>query len=198
RRRAAGRCGGLRSLVCGPPAVISAIREQIDALAYAHSGSFTTDALEGLAADLVARAPRELDHAYSVSGGSEAVEAALKIARQYFVERGEPNRRHVIARWQSFHGHTLGALATGGNLARRMRFAPLLFPVTHIGPCYAYRYRHEGESDEAYGRRAADALERAIVELGPDTVCAFVAETVVGATLGAVPALPRHFHPIRP
>jgi adenosylmethionine-8-amino-7-oxononanoate aminotransferase len=185
------------SLGYGHPGVISAIRDQIDALAYAHSGFFTTDALEGLAADLVARAPRQLDHAYPVSGGSEAVEAALKIARQYFVERGQPERRRVIARWQSFHGNTLGALATGGNLARRMRFAPLLFPVTHIGACYAYRYRHDGESDEAYGRRAADALERAILELGPDSVCAFVAETVVGATLGAVPAVRGYFQRIR-
>src|SRR5215470_9566816 len=140
---------GVCSLGYGHPAVISAIREQIDALAYAHSGSFTTDALEGLAADLVARAPRELDHAYPVSGGSEAIEAALKIARQYFVERGETERRHIIARWQSQHGNTLGALATNGSLARRVRFAPLLFPVTHIAPCFAYRHAFDDETEEA-------------------------------------------------
>jgi adenosylmethionine-8-amino-7-oxononanoate aminotransferase len=185
------------SLGYGHPAVIAAIRDQLDALAYAHSGFFTTEALEGLAADLVARAPRSLDHAYTVSGGSEAVEAALRLARQYFVERGEAARRHVITRRRSFHSHLLGGLATGDSLAPKMRFAPLLFPVTQITPCYEYRYRLETETEQAYARRAADALEDAILELGPQTVCAFVAETVVGATLGAVPAVRGYFERIR-
>src|SRR5262245_2326333 len=140
------------SLGYGHPAVISAIHDQIDALAYAHAGFFTTDALEGLAADLVARAPPELDHDYPGAGGAEPSEAALRLARQYFVERGEPARRHIIARWQSQHGNTLGALATGGSLARCVRFAPLAFPVTHIAPCYAYRHAFDDETEEAYGQ----------------------------------------------
>jgi adenosylmethionine-8-amino-7-oxononanoate aminotransferase len=138
-----------------------------------------------------------MSHVYFVSGGSEGIEAALKMARQYFVERGEPNRRHFIARWQSYHGNTLGALAIGGNAWRRGMFAPILAPSHHIAPCYAYRSQRPDESPEAYGRRMADELDAKIVELGPDNVIAFVAETVVGATLGAVEPAPGYFKRIR-
>src|SRR5690606_13886040 len=116
--------------------VLAAMRRQMDALEYAHTSFFTTEAAEALAEELIAHAPAPLDHVYLVSGGSEAVEAALKLARQYFVERGEPERRHVVARLQSYHGNTLGALAVGGNLGRRAPFEPLLFPAHHIDPCY--------------------------------------------------------------
>ena len=132
-----------------------------------------------------------------MSGGSEAVEAALKMARQYHVERGEPERRHVIARRQSYHGNTLGALAAGGNELRRAQFRPLLFETHHVDPCFAYRFQEPGETDEAYGERAARSLEDKILELGPGTVAAFVAETVVGATAGAVPPVPGYFRRIR-
>ena len=134
---------------------------------------------------------------YLVSGGSEATEAAIKLARQYHLERGQPRRTRLIARRQSYHGNTLGALAAGGNEWRRAPFAPLLTEVSHIAPCYAYRGQAKGESAEAYGRRAADALEDEILRLGPDTVMAFIAEPVVGATLGAVPAVPGYFARIR-
>src|SRR5439155_18588432 len=139
----------------------------------------------------------DMSHVYLVSGGSEAIEAALKLARQYFLERGEGQRRHFIARRQSYHGNTLGALAVGGNAWRREQFAPILIESHHIDPCYEYRYRREQESAQAYGVRAADELEAKILELGPETVIAFVAETVVGATLGAVPAAPGYFQRIR-
>ena len=161
-----------------------------DKLAYAHTSFFTNEPAEMLADKLVAGAPQGISHAYFVSGGSEAVEAALKMARQYFVETGEPGRRNVIARRQSYHGNTLGALAAGGNEWRRAQFRPLLIETHHIDPCYAYRYREAGESEAAYGLRAAKALEDKILELGPDSVMAFVAEPVVGATAGAVPAVP--------
>ncbi|HEY4168333.1 MAG TPA: aspartate aminotransferase family protein [Reyranella sp.] len=181
----------------GHPAVTAALHEQLDKLAYAHTSFFTTEVAERLADRLVADAPAGIDHIYFVSGGSEAVEASLKMARQYFMERGEPQRRHVIARRQSYHGNTLGALATGGNEWRRAPFSPLLMETHHIDPCFAYRFQQPGESDVAYGLRAANALEQKILELGGDTVMAFVAETVVGATAGAVPPVGPYFKRIR-
>ncbi|RWK65811.1 aspartate aminotransferase family protein [Mesorhizobium sp.] len=181
----------------GHPDVTAALHAQADKLAYAHTSFFTNEPAETLADKLVAGAPQGISHAYFVSGGSEAVEAALKMARQFFVETGKPERRNVIARRQSYHGNTLGALAAGGNEWRRAQFRPLLIDTHHIDPCYAYRYQEAGESEEAYGLRAAQALEEKILELGPDTVMAFVAEPVVGATAGAVPAVPGYFRRIR-
>ena len=181
----------------GHPDVIAALHEQLDRLAYAHTGFFTTEVAEKLADRLVQDAPEGLDHVYLVSGGSEAIEAALKMARQYFVERGEPKRRHIIARRQSYHGNTLGALAAGGNEWRRAQFAPLLIETHHIDPCFAYRYQQPDEADEEYGLRAANLLEEKLLELGPDEVIAFVAEPVVGATAGAVPPAPGYFRRIR-
>jgi adenosylmethionine-8-amino-7-oxononanoate aminotransferase len=181
----------------GHPAVTEALHKQLDRLAYAHTSFFTTDVAEQLADRLIADAPDGISHVYFVSGGSEAVEASLKMARQYFMERGEPQRRHVIARRQSYHGNTLGALAAGGNEWRRAPFSPLLIETHHIDPCFAYRFQEPGESDTAYGLRAADALEQKILELGGDTVMAFVAETVVGATAGAVPPVGPYFKRVR-
>ncbi|CAM3918474.1 aspartate aminotransferase family protein [Bordetella muralis] len=170
----------------GHPVVIDAIKRQVESLAYAHTSFFTTEVAETLADKLAQSAPGDLNHVYFVSGGSEAVEAALKLARQYFVEIGQPSRRHFIARRQSYHGNTLGALAIGGNAWRREPFLPLLVPAHHVSPCYPYRERREGENDMQYAQRLADELEATILELGPDTVAAFVAETVVGATAGAL------------
>ncbi len=179
------------------PAVIAAIHEQVDALAYAHTAFFTNEPMEALADLLVEAAPEGLEHVYFVCGGSEAMEAALKLARQYFVERGEPERRRFVARRQSYHGNTLGALAVGGNRWRRRAFEPLLVESEHVSPCYAYRERRDEESEEAYGARLADELEARITALGPQTVAAFVAETVVGATAGAVPPVPGYFRRVR-
>jgi adenosylmethionine-8-amino-7-oxononanoate aminotransferase len=179
------------------PDVIAALHRQLDTIAYAHTGFFTTEIAERLADRLVETAPAGIDHVYLVSGGSEAIEAALKMARQYFVEKGEPQRRHIIARRQSYHGNTLGALATGGNEWRRAQFRPLLIETHHIDPCFAYRWQHPGEGDTAYAARAAKALEDKINELGADQVIAFVAETVVGATLGAAPPVADYFKRIR-
>jgi adenosylmethionine-8-amino-7-oxononanoate aminotransferase len=181
----------------GHPDVIAALHDQLDRLAYAHTGFFTTDVAEALAEKLIATAPEGLSHVYLVSGGSEAVEAALKMARQYFTEIGQPQRRHIIARRQSYHGNTLGALAAGGNEWRRAQFKPLLMQAHHIAPCFAYREQQDGESDAAYAARAAGELEEKILELGPDSVAAFVAEPVVGATAGAVPPVADYFQRIR-
>jgi adenosylmethionine-8-amino-7-oxononanoate aminotransferase len=181
----------------GHPDVIAALHRQLDALAYAHTAFFTTEAAERLADRLVENAPAGIDHVYLVSGGSEAMEAALKMARQYFVETGEPQRRAIVARRQSYHGNTLGALAAGGNAWRRAQFEPLLIETHHIDPCYAYRLQWDGESDAAYAARAAQTLEDKLLEIGPDRVIAFVAETVVGATAGAVPPVGDYFKRIR-
>jgi adenosylmethionine-8-amino-7-oxononanoate aminotransferase len=181
----------------GHPDVIAALHQQLDTLTYAHTAFFTSEAAERLADRLVEDAPAGIDRVYLVSGGSEAIEAALKMARQYFVEIGEPRRRAIVARRQSYHGATLGALAAGGNAWRRVQFEPLLIETHHIDPCYAYRLKAEGESDGDYAARAAEALEAKLVELGPDRVIAFVAETVVGATAGAVPPVGDYFKRIR-
>jgi adenosylmethionine-8-amino-7-oxononanoate aminotransferase len=181
----------------GHPDVIAAMHAQIDRIAYAHTSFFTTEVAETLADDLIEHAPPGMSHAYFVSGGSEAIEAALKMARQYFVETGQPRRRHFIARRQSYHGNTLGALAVGGNAWRRKQFAPLLIPVTHVAPCYEYRDRLPSESPEAYGARLVAELAAAIDKLGGDQVIAFVAETVVGATAGALTPVPGYLRGVR-
>ncbi|MFN4098251.1 MAG: aspartate aminotransferase family protein [Pararhodobacter sp.] len=179
------------------PEVRAALHAQLDRLAFAHTGFFTSEPAEALADMLIAQAPQGIDRVFLVSGGSEAVEAAIKLARQYFIEIGQPQRHRVIARRQSYHGNTLGALAAGGNQWRRAQFAPLLAEVSHIEPCYEYRDRAEGESQWDYGQRVANALEAEIERLGPESVMAFIVEPVVGATLGAVPAVPGYLKRIR-
>ncbi|MBX9588236.1 MAG: aspartate aminotransferase family protein [Hyphomonadaceae bacterium] len=179
------------------PDVLAAMHAQLDRLAYAHTSFFTTAVAEELAEDLISHAPSGVSHVYFVSGGSEAIEAALKMARQYFVEKGEPLRRHFIARRQSYHGNTLGALAVGGNAWRRQQFAPLLIEVQHVSPCFEYRGRRVDETPLQYGERLARELEDEIDALGPETVIAFVAETVGGATAGAIAPVEGYFKRIR-
>ncbi len=179
------------------PRVVRALKEQLDKLDFAHTAFFTTPVAEALADALIEAAPPGMERVYFVSGGSEAVEAGLKLARQYFLEIGQTGRRHFIARRQSYHGNTLGALATGGNVGRREPYAPLLMEVSHIAPCFAYRGKRDDESEEQYGLRVADELEAEILRLGPDTVAAFVAETVVGATAGCVAPVPGYFARVR-
>ena len=181
----------------GDPDIIAAIQAQVADLAFAHTGFFTSEPAERLADLLIANAPGDLDRVYLVSGGSEANEAAIKLARQYHLENGQPQRRHIIARRQSYHGNTLGALAAGGNAWRRQQFEPLLVEMSHIAPCYEYALREETESAVEYGQRAAQELEDEILRLGPEAVMAFIAEPVVGATLGAVPAVDGYFKRIR-
>jgi adenosylmethionine-8-amino-7-oxononanoate aminotransferase len=181
----------------GHPDVLTAMHAQIDQLAYAHTSFFTTTVAEELADLLIDTAPAGMSHAYFVSGGSEAVEAALKMARQYFVEIGQPQRRHFIARRQSYHGNTLGALAVGGNAWRRAQFEPLLIGVTHVSPCYEYRDRRPDETPEQYGQRLVAELASAIDALGGENVMAFVAETVGGATAGVLTSVPGYFKGVR-
>jgi len=181
----------------GHPRIIAAIKRQLDQLAYAHTSFFTSEAAEALADQIVAHAPAGIERVYFNCGGSEGIEAALKLARQYFLEIGQPQRQHIIGRWQSYHGNTIGALAAGGNRWRRKPFEPLLPEFHHVSACYSYRERRADESEEQYGLRVANELETEIERLGTGTVAAFIAETVVGATLGAVAAVPGYFKCIR-
>ena len=192
-------CGGAAVSCLGhsDDRVKRAIVEQLGKIPFAHTSYFTNDAAERLAEKLAQRAPGALDWVFFVSGGSEAIESALKMARQYFVERGETGRSKFITRRQSFHGNTLGALAAGGNRWRRAQFEPLLIETHRIEPCYEYRGRRLEETPETYGLRVADELEKSILELGPETVAGFIAETVMGATAGAVPPTTGYFKRIR-
>ncbi|WP_158746883.1 aspartate aminotransferase family protein [Acidisphaera sp. L21] len=182
----------------GHARVVEAIQRQAGTLAYAHTGFFSTEPAEELAEILVGHEPGGLAYAYFVSGGSEAVEASLKMARQYFVEIGQPGRGHFIARRQSYHGNTLGALAAGGNAFRRQPYAPLLSPAfSHVSPAFAYREQREAETEAEFGARLAAELEAEFQRLGPDNVAAFVAEPVVGATAGCVAAPAGYFRAVR-
>ena len=178
------------------PEVVQAIQDQTSKMAFAHTGFFSSDPAEELAELLIKYAPGDLDRVYFVSGGSESIEAAIKLARQYHIENGEPNRRHIIARRQSYHGNTLGALAAGGNKWRRDQFEPILINVSHIAPCYEYIDKSNQEKTYEYGQRVAQELEDEILRLGSDTVMAFIVEPVVGATMGAVPAVQGYFNRI--
>lgn len=192
-------CSGaaVSSLGHNHPAVLDAIRNQLQTIPYAHSGFFTSEPAEQLASLLADKAPGDLNRVYYTSGGSEAVEAALKMARQYFLEQGDTQRQYFIARRQSYHGNTLGALAVGGNQWRREQFAPLLSPVQHIAPCYSYRDQRDDETEAEYGLRIANELEQALLETGAEKVLAFIAEPVVGATAGALPAVPGYLKRVR-
>jgi adenosylmethionine-8-amino-7-oxononanoate aminotransferase len=182
----------------GHPKVIEAIKAQLDQLAYAHTAIFSCESAERLADTMVGHAPGGLTHAYFCSSGSEGNEAAIKMARQYFLEIGQPQRVNFIARRQSYHGNTLGALSAGGNAMRRAPYAPILSRAFHhVSPCYAYRDRHGDESDAQYVARLIAELEAEFQRLGPDTVIGFMAETVVGATLGCVAALPGYFEGVK-
>ena len=181
----------------GDPDVIKAVQDQTSKMAFAHTGFFSSDPAEELAELLIDNAPGELDRVYFVSGGSEAIEAAIKLARQFHIENGEPSRHHIIARKQSYHGNTLGALAAGGNKWRRNQFEPILIDASHISPCYEYVEKLKEETSFDYGQRVAQELEDEILRLGTDKVMAFIVEPVVGATMGAVPAVPGYFKKVR-
>lgn len=180
------------------PRLVEAIKRQADRLCYAHTSFFSNEPAEALAEELVGHEPGGLAQVYFVSGGSEAVETALKLARQYFLEIGQPQRSRFIARRQSYHGNTLGALAAGGNAWRRAPYAPLLSDAfSHVSPAFAYREQREGEDEAAFTARLAAELEAEFQRLGSQNVAAFIAEPVVGATAGCVPAPEGYFRAVR-
>jgi adenosylmethionine-8-amino-7-oxononanoate aminotransferase len=180
------------------PRILEAMAKQASKLAYAHTAFFSSEAAETLADQLVGHEPGGLGYVYFVSGGSEAIEAAIKIARQYFIEAGQPKRQRFIARRQSYHGNTLGALSAGGNAWRREPYAPLLSPsFSHVMPAFAYHEKRDHESESDFVARLVVELDAEFQRLGPDTVAAFIAEPVVGATAGAVTAPESYFRAVR-
>jgi adenosylmethionine-8-amino-7-oxononanoate aminotransferase len=182
----------------GHPRVLAAMRAQQEKIAYAHTALYSCEAAERLADLVLEGEPGGLTHLYLCSSGSEGTEAALKLARQYHLERDEPQRTRIIARRQSYHGNTLGALAASGNAMRRAPYLPLLADAfSHVSPCYAYRDRGDAESEAEYVARLIAELEAEFQRLGPQNVAAFIAEPVVGATLGCVAALPGYFAGVR-
>jgi len=181
----------------GNETVIQAIKDQLDAVAFAHTTFFTSSPQEHLAAGLVEKFGEDDARVYFLSGGSEANEAAIKLVRQYWVARGMNDKRVFISRHQSYHGNTLGALSLSGNPGRREVFEPLLNDWPKISQCYAYRLQQPGESDLDYGVRCAAELESEIERIGAGNVAAFFAETVTGATMGALPAVEGYFREIR-
>jgi len=180
----------------GNAEIAEAMAQQARTLALAPFTVFVNEPALRLAARLARYTPGDLDHAVFTSGGSEAVEVAVKLARQYWVEVGRPSKYKIVGRWQSYHGNTLGTLSIGGNRPRRKPYAPLLIDLPKIPECYPYRCPSDVPAAE-WGRRGADALEATIVAEGPDSVAAFIAEPVVGATLGSAPAPPGYFQRIR-
>ncbi|CAF4033552.1 unnamed protein product [Rotaria sordida] len=180
----------------GNKRVIAAILDQLQTVDYVHSGIFGNKAAEELANELTKTT--NMARVIFVSGGSEAVETAIKLARQYHLENKQPERVNFIARQQSYHGNTLGALGLCSHKPRRIPYLPY-FPshFHHVSPCFAYHYKLADESDEAYVKRLADELEAKFQELGPHTVAAFFAETIVGATSGCTPAVPGYFKAMR-
>src|SRR5437773_9355265 len=180
------------------PRVLEAISRQASKLAYAHTSFFSSEPAEALADRLLGDEPGGLAYAYFVSGGSEAIEASIKLARQYFIESGQPQRQRFIARRQSYHGNTLGALAAGGNAWRREPYAPLLSSAfSHVTPAFAYHEKRDSESEADFVARLAAELEAEFQRLGPANVAAFIAEPVVGATAGCVPAPEGYFRAVR-
>jgi len=192
-------CGGagISCLGHSEPAVIKAIQDQVAKLEFAYTMFYTNEPAEALADDLISDAPAGLTRVFYGCGGSEQIDGTLKMARQYFVDIGQPQRTRFIARRQSYHGGTFGGLSVGGHLKRREIYLPLLADARHISPCYAYRGRREDETEEEYGLRVADELEEALISAGTETVIGFVAETIVGAAAGCVPPAPGYFKRIR-
>ena len=180
----------------GVKEVAEAAARQMSKISFAHSSHFTTDSVIECADKLAKFSPPGLKHVFFTSGGSEATEAAAKMARQYHLERGENRRYKIISRWQSYHGNTLGALSMSGNIPRRRNYIPMLLDFPHIPPAYCYRCWF-GKDRESCSLECAWALEREIKINGAEHISAFIAEPVVGATLGTVPAPEGYFQIIR-
>jgi hypothetical protein len=169
----------------GRASVAVVMAEQAGRLAFAHGSAFTTGPVEAYAAEVAAVLPVDDPAIYPVSGGSEAIETALKLARAYHLARGEPERDVVIARHGSYHGNTLGALDLSGRPPLRRPYEPWLGRFRHVSAAYPYR---AGETEAHAGRDGAALvaeLDATIREIGPGRVAAFIAEPIVGATLAA-------------
>lgn len=192
-------CGGAAVSCLGHahPQVVKAISEQVKVMSFAHTSFFSNKPQEELAQHLTSKFNEGGAKAYFTSGGSEANETAFKIAWQYWRACGRPKKQKIISRKHSYHGNTFATLSASGNVRRRRVMGDVLMEWPRIAPCHAYREQQDGESGKDYALRAANTLEAAIQQAGADTIAAFIAEPVVGATLGVVPSLPGYFKRIR-
>lgn len=193
-------CGGAAVAVIGHcnDEVNQAMLQQANKVSYVHTQAYTTPAAEDLANFMLDGSPHGLEKAFFVCSGSEAVEAALKIARQYHFERGQPERIHFVSRKQSYHGNTMGAMSVSSNLARKVPYYGFGHPhVSYVTPAYAYRYKDKDETEEQFTQRLLKELEDEFLRIGPEKIVAFLAETVVGATSGCVPPPPGYLRGVR-
>ena len=194
-------CGGaaVSTIGHGNPEVSSAVLTQMQKVSYVHTATYTTSSAEDLAHfllyDPTSTFEHHLEKAYFVGSGSEANDSAMKLARQYFVEKGELDRTIFVARRQGYHGSTVGAMSISANVARKKQFEGVLTlsNVVHVAPAYAYQYKLDDETDVEYSKRLVRELDEEYQRLDPMNVIAFFAETVVGATTGCVPAPPGYF-----
>lgn len=199
-RRYLDACSGslVTNIGHGVSQIAEVIAEQARTLAFVHGSRWTSQPMAEAAERIASMTPPGLDRIYFVNSGSEATEAAVKMARQFYIERDGPDtpKAKIVGRWLGFHGVTLGALGYGGNLMRRQPFLPMLHDQPHAEPCYCYRCPYGLEYPEC-GVTCASDVERLIQQEGPETIAAFIAEPVVGAAIGAVPAVPEYFKIIR-
>ncbi|EIW79107.1 PLP-dependent transferase [Coniophora puteana RWD-64-598 SS2] len=177
------------------PKVVQAVKDQVDTLPYIYNMQLSNQPAEELAQNLIASSNGVFELVSFASGGSEAMEGVIKLGRQFFFETGQPQRTNYIARHLSFHGNTLSTVALAYHPSRRLPYAGIVDNehFHHVSPAYAARFQRQGETEEQYVERLRQELEDKFIELGPDTVIGFVAETVVGATTGVVPAPKGYF-----
>ncbi len=187
-RRYLDACGGAAIACLGysERRVTDAIARQATELSFVHQLFFTSDAAEQLAVDLVSDAPAGLTRVFYGSGGSEQIDGTIKLCRQFWLDSGEPERTRVVCRRPSFHGNSIGALTVGRHQQRRAPYLPLLRESHEVSAPYAYRHRGPGETDTAYADRLGREFEDCLLALGPETVMAFIAETVGGAVAGCL------------
>ncbi|KAK6204360.1 pyridoxal phosphate-dependent transferase [Scheffersomyces amazonensis] len=193
-------CGGAAVISVGHsnPEVVKAVSDQLSQVSYIHTSDYTTSVSEKLANKLLEKYQDKLSKVYFVNSGSEANEAAVKLATQYFFEQGKTSKSHFISRNQSYHGNCLAGLSLSGFPARRVPYEQIISDIFHkVDPAYEYRYKHKAETTEEYVKRLADQLEQEILQIGPENVAGFFAETVVGATTGCVTAPKGYFKAIQ-
>lgn len=188
------------AIVCsighGVEEIVDVATEQMKRVAYVFRRAFQSPELEEAARRICEATNGDLDRVFFVSGGSEATETAIKLARKYHIDNGNPGKFRVISRWQSYHGSTMGALSWSGFTSRRAEFTPYLNDFAHLPPTYCYRCWY-GRSPQTCDLECAQALENEILCLGPDTVSAYIAEPVSGHALGAAFPPDEHFQRIR-
>ncbi|KAH8901121.1 aminotransferase class 3 [Thozetella sp. PMI_491] len=203
-RKVLDACGGAAVAILGHghPEVLDAVMDQMRKVSYVHTVAYTTESAEALANWIIGSRRTGFDHglakAYFIGSGSEANDAAMKCARQYWFEKGETQRKFFISRQQAYHGNTIGAMSVSSLVGRKIPYQDVLLPnVAFVSPADAYHGKRAGETDESFVQRLMDELEAEILRLGPENVISFIGETVSGAALGSMPAPPGYWRAVR-